>query len=74
VVEIKGGPRLATLHDARAFILKLPKSQHSSQWEAAVRCLLQAANSGIAEDIKNATRAVELAFFYQGKLPIRASD
>jgi hypothetical protein len=46
VVEIKGGPKLTTLHDARAFILKLPKHKHSSQWDAAIRDLLQAAESG----------------------------
>jgi hypothetical protein len=72
VIEIKGGPKLVTLADARAFILKLPKNRHSSQWDAAIRCMLQAAETGSAEDIKQATRAIELAFFYQGKLPLHA--
>jgi hypothetical protein len=71
VIEIKGGPKLFTLHDARAFILKLPKHKHSSQWDAAIRDLLQAAESGTADDIKQATLAIELAFFYQGQLPMR---
>jgi hypothetical protein len=42
IIEIKGGPRLVTLADARAFILKLPKQ-------------------------------IEVAFFYQGKIPMRGS-
>jgi hypothetical protein len=70
VIEIKGDPKLATLSDARAYILKLPKHKHSSQWDAAIRCLLQAAESGSAEDIRQATKQIELAFFYQGKLPM----
>jgi hypothetical protein len=32
VIEIKGGPKLLTLADARAFILNLPKNRHSSIW------------------------------------------
>jgi hypothetical protein len=32
----------------------------------AIRCLLQAAETGSADDIKAATRAIELAFLYQG--------
>ena len=35
-----------------------------------MRCLLHAADSGSTEDIKAATRAIELAFLYQGQLPI----
>jgi hypothetical protein len=29
VIEIKGGPKLATLHEARTYILKLRKHKHS---------------------------------------------
>ena len=74
MIEIKGGPKLATLYDARAFILKLPKHKHSSQWDAAVRDLLQAAESGSGVDIKQTTLAIELAFFYQGQLPMTRAD
>ena len=64
------GPKLATLSDARAYILKPPKAKHSRQWDAAIRDLLQAAESGSADDIKRPTLAIELAFFYQGQLPM----
>jgi hypothetical protein len=72
-VEIMKGPKLETLGDARDYILKLPKKRHSSQWDAAVRCLLQAAETGNADDIKAATRAIELAFLYQASFPSRTN-
>ena len=72
VVTIMRGPTLKTLAEARAYILKLPKEQQSSHWDMAIRCLLQAAETGSADDIKAATRAIELAFLYQGQLPIPA--
>jgi hypothetical protein len=69
VVTIMRGPTLKTLAEARTYILKLPKAKQA-RWEIAVRCLLQAAESGSAEDIEAATRAIELAFLYQGQLPM----
>jgi hypothetical protein len=69
-VSIKNGPTLATLHDTRAYILKLPKAKVSVQWEAAIRCLLEAAQSGTPFDIRQATRPIELAFLFQGQLPL----
>ena len=60
VIEIKGGQKLVTLADARTFILKRPKRQHSAQWDGAIRCLLQAAETGSAADIKQATSQIEL--------------
>jgi hypothetical protein len=38
------------------------------QWNAAVARLLEASQSGSAQDIHRATLAVELAFLYEGKL------
>ena len=70
VVIIMRGPTLKTLAEARAYILKLPKAKQSSHWDIAIRCLLQAAETGSADDIKAATRAIELAFLYQGQLPM----
>ena len=70
VVAIMRGPTLKTLAEARAHILKLPKAEQSSHWDIAIRRLLQAAETGSADDIKAATRAIELAFLYQGQLPI----
>jgi hypothetical protein len=69
-VSILRGPTLKTLAHSRTYILKLPKTKQA-RWEIAVRCPLQAAESGSAEDIKAATRAIELAFLYQGQLPNR---
>jgi hypothetical protein len=64
VVTIMRGPTLKTLAEARAYILKLPKGKQA-RWEIDVRCLLHAADSGSAEDIMAATRAIELAFCTQ---------
>jgi hypothetical protein len=42
-----GASTLRTLHDARDYILKLPKSKQSlPAWQAAVETLLQAAEHG----------------------------
>jgi hypothetical protein len=70
VVAIMRGPTLKTLAEARAYILKLPKTKQSSHWVMAIRCLLQVAETGSTDDIKVATRAIELSFLYQGQLPI----
>jgi hypothetical protein len=70
VVTIMRGPTLKTLAEARAYVLKLPKAKQSSHWDMAIRCLLQAAETGSADGIRAATRAIELAFLYQGQLAI----
>ena len=70
VIEIKGGQKLVTLADARTFILKRPKRQHSAQWDGAIRCLLQAAETGSAADIKQATSQIELCVL----LSVQATD
>jgi hypothetical protein len=70
VIEIKGGPKLVTLADARAFILNRPKRQHSAQWDGAIRCLLQAAETGSATDIKQATSQIERCVL----LSVKAAD
>jgi hypothetical protein len=67
VIEIKGGRKLVTLADARTFILKRPKRQHSVQWDGAIRSLLQAAETGSAADIKRATSQIELCVLLAGK-------
>ena len=69
VIEIKGGQKLVTLADARTFILKRPKRQHSAQWDGAIRCLLQAAETGSAADIKQATSQIELCIRLSAKAP-----
>ena len=69
VIEIKGGQKLVTLADVRAFILKWPKRQHSVQWDGAIRCLLQAAETGRAADIKQATSQIELCVRLSAKAP-----
>jgi hypothetical protein len=70
VIAVKGGQKLVTLADARAFILKRPKRQHSAQWDGAIRCLLQAAETGSAADIKQATSQIELCV----RLSAKATD
>ena len=67
VIEIKGGRKLVTLADARTFILKRPKRQHSAQWDRAIRCLLQAIETGSEADIKQATSQIELCILLAGK-------
>ena len=67
-IVLHDGTKLDTLHEARAYIIALPEERHSSQWNAAVARLLEASQSGSAQDIHRATLAVELAFLYEGKL------
>jgi hypothetical protein len=69
VIEIKGGRKLVTLADARTFILKRPKRWHSAQWDGTIRCLLQAAETGSAADIKQATSQIELCVLLSAKAP-----
>src|SRR3974377_2089952 len=69
IIEIKGGPKPVTLADARTFSLKRPTRQHSAQWEGAIRCLLQAAETGSAADIKQATSQIELCIRLSAKAP-----
>jgi hypothetical protein len=67
-IVMRDGTRLDTLHEARAYIIALPEDRHSPQWNAAVARLLEASQSGSAQDIHRAMLAVELAFLFEGKL------
>src|SRR2546426_4385865 len=73
-IVLREGTKLVTLHEARAFIIALPENRHSAQWDAAIARLMAAAESGSADDIGRATRASELAFLYEGKLNVHATE
>ena len=73
VIAVKGGQKLVTLADARTFILKRPKRQHSAQWDGAIRCLLQAAETSSAADIKQATLQIERSSISESP-PMRVSS
>ena len=67
-IQVKDGPALRTLNDARAYMLDhLPeeaKARHS--WQKAAELLLAAAEG--VDDVGAATGQVELAIFLQAKL------
>lgn len=67
-IQVKDGPALRTLNDARAYMLDhLPeeaKARHS--WQKAAELLLAAAEG--LDDVGAATGQVELAIFLQIKL------
>jgi hypothetical protein len=73
-LSIKNGPTLATLHDARAYILKQPAAKVGLQWESAIRLLLKAAETATPLDVRQSTRAIELAFLFHGQLPLPPED
>jgi hypothetical protein len=67
-LQVRNGPALRTLADARAWILKLPADvQGWSAWQAAAGKLIDAADGG---DIDAATLQLELALFTTGKLKL----
>jgi hypothetical protein len=68
VIEIESGPRFVTLHDARAFILDLPKNKQGGFWDPAIRCLLEAAETGDRAAVDRAKLSIQLAFMIQGQL------
>ena len=67
-IQVKDGPALRTLNDARAYMLDhLPeeaKARHS--WQKAAELLLAAAEG--VDDVGAATGQVELAIFLQARL------
>ena len=65
-IAVKDGPTLRTLHDARAFVLSLPKGVQLEQSWQRVTELLSAAAEGDG-DIEAATRQIELSLFLQAK-------
>jgi hypothetical protein len=60
-IALPDGTKLRTLHDARTFVISLPRTRHGPQWVTAVTRLVAAAESGSAASIEEATRAVWLA-------------
>jgi hypothetical protein len=67
-LQVCEGPRLRTLADARAWILKLPPDvQEYTAWQAAARKMLEAADGG---DIDAASLQLELALFTAGMLKL----
>jgi hypothetical protein len=63
----KDGGTLRTVLDARAYMLRLPKDrERSARWQKAAQLLLAKA------DIDAASRQLELALLYDGKLDVRA--
>jgi hypothetical protein len=67
-ITLRNGTKLHTLRDARTFILELPRTRHSPQWEIAATRLVAAAENGSALAIATATRAFELALEYDANL------
>jgi len=65
-IAVKDGATLRTLHDARAFVLSLPKGVQLEQSWQRVTELLSAAAEGDG-DIEAATRQIELSLFLQAK-------
>jgi hypothetical protein len=63
-ITLDNGIKLHTLRDARQFILALPRTRHSRQWEIAAERLVAAAESGSADALAMATRALEYALRY----------
>jgi hypothetical protein len=63
-ITVDNGIKLHTLRDARQFILALPRIRHSRPWEIAAERLVAAAESGSADALAMATRAVEYALRY----------
>jgi hypothetical protein len=60
---VRGGTKIATLADARAFMLDQPADiQERSSWQHAAKLLLSAAAGG---DVEPAT--IELALFLEGR-------
>lgn len=67
-IALRNGTKLLTLGDARTFIVALPTTRHSPQWEIAATRLVAAAESGGVLAIATATRSLELALEYDANL------
>ena len=64
---LRDGKRLATLADARDFVLALPPGyQERNAWQRAAALLIEAAEHG--GDVGAATEQVVLALFLQARL------
>ncbi|HEY4405183.1 MAG TPA: hypothetical protein VGN55_11120 [Xanthobacteraceae bacterium] len=72
IAPLRGEP-LATLSDARAYILALaPGVQHQPDWQRAADLLIVAAKSKHGLDLEQATFALERALFFHRLLPPRS--
>ena len=68
-VTVRGGGPIATLSDARLFILDLPDTiQGRLTWQYAADLLLKAAESGSDGDTEQATLQIERALIRDGRL------
>ena len=66
-IKLRDGRELRTLSDARALVLSLAESrQHRPTWAYAVELLLQAAETGNREDVKDAWAQVSRAAYAEG--------
>jgi hypothetical protein len=66
-IRLRDGRELITLSDARALILGLAESrQHRPTWTYAVELLLQAADTGKPDDLKDAWAQVSRAAHAEG--------
>jgi hypothetical protein len=64
-ITLKDGTTLATLADARSFILREPAyMQERRAWQRAAELMMAAAESGRTED---ATKQIELALFLEAR-------
>jgi hypothetical protein len=68
-ITLENGIKLRTLRDARRFILRLPRTRHSPQWEIAAMQLVAAAQSGSPDALASATHALELAVRSHSNFP-----
>ena len=67
-VTVRGGGAIATLSEAREFILNLSDSvQDRSHWLLAAELLLRAADSGSDSDIEWTTLQIERALITDGR-------
>jgi hypothetical protein len=68
-VQVKNGPTLKTLRDARNFIMSNPRAtlQHKA-WICALGLVLAAAKGG--GDIAGTTEKIELALFLESRLVV----
>jgi hypothetical protein len=64
-------PPIATLSEAREFILKLPAAhQARNQWQHAAKLILAAAEGG---DVAEATKQLRFALLVAGKLDLKSN-
>lgn len=61
-VQVRNGPTLRTLSDARAYILKQPETDQP--WQHAAGALMHAADNGKVDDV---TATIERVLWHRGK-------